>query len=421
MINRIATKHPRLLSIAVAALITLAPNVASARPTQAAGGQVSFMAAEYSTQTLPFWQAFVKGFQAANPGITVKLQMIGWQQNHDTTVRDIAARQLPDLVNTATIWLPEWVKSGAIRTIGPDLLPAKVASDFVPVLLNKGAYYNGQVWGIPLAAATRAMYYNKDLFQKAGIASPPATWDQLYNDVVAIHSKTGNYGYAFDGSGVQAFRYFGFFLWNAGGDFFTSHGKAAFNGPAGVTALSFLLKLVKSGAVPDPTAMTISDVEPLFQAGKLGMMIDGSYQAAILHANAPKLSFGAAAVPISSPSVKPVTWGVTDTLIVSKKADPALASKFIQYFYSPAVHAKFDINEGFLPLTKSEAALPAFKAPLQQAFIKTLPNSRFDPLNPNYSKMQDLLKTAIQQAMKGDATPQQALDTAASTFNRFAS
>jgi len=416
-------KYPRVLSALAVAIVALAPCFAGMRPTAAASGpqgQISFMAAEYSSLTLPFWQKTIKDFEAANPGISVKLQMVGWQQMHDTTVRDIASNQLPDLVNTATIWLPEWVGSGAIRTIGPDLLPSKLAADFVPVLLNKGAQYNGKTWGIPLAAATRAMFYNRTLFHQAGIAGPPKTWDQMYNDTVAIHHKTGMYGYAFDGSGVQAFRYFGFFLWNAGGDFFTSSGKAAFNGPAGVQALTFLAKLVKSGAVPDPTAMTIEDVEPLFQAGRLGMMVDGNYEATLLQGNAPKLSFSAAPVPVSSPAVKPVTWGVTDTLIVSKKANAQLASKFIQYFYSPAVHAKFDINEGNLPLTKSEARLPAFQTPLMQAFIKTLPNSRFDPLNPHYAQMQDLLKTAIQQALKGDASPQQALNNAADTFNRLA-
>src|SRR5690242_20731270 len=97
------TWYPRLLSAVAVTVVALAPGFAGVRSTGAASGaqgQISFIAAEYSTQTLPFWQTVIKNFEQANPGITVKLQMVGWQQMHDTTVRDIAAGQLPDLVNT---------------------------------------------------------------------------------------------------------------------------------------------------------------------------------------------------------------------------------------------------------------------------------------------------------------------------------
>jgi maltose-binding protein MalE len=49
-----------------------------------------------------------------------------------------------------------------------------------------------------------------------------------------------------------------------------------------------------------------------------------------------------------------------------------------------------------------------------------LGTARFDPLNPNYSKMQTLLTTAIQQAVKGSQSPAAALDAAAKSFNSLA-
>ena len=38
---------------------------------------------------------------------------------------------------------------------------------------------DGKTYGLPIAASARAMYYNKDLFEKAGSTRPPATWDEL--------------------------------------------------------------------------------------------------------------------------------------------------------------------------------------------------------------------------------------------------
>src|SRR5215472_17063285 len=98
------------------------------------GNSITFMAAEYSAKTVPFWKETIAAFEKANPGMSVNLRSIGWQQNHDTTARMIASNQLPDLVNTATIWLPEWVKASALQPVTPSIVPTAVQSRFVPSL-----------------------------------------------------------------------------------------------------------------------------------------------------------------------------------------------------------------------------------------------------------------------------------------------
>src|SRR4029079_15440341 len=124
-----------------------------------------------------------------------------------------------------------------------------------------------------------------------GLQAPPATWDEFKKAVVAIKEKTGQFGYGYDGKGVQAFRYFGFFLWNAGGDFFTADGKAAFNSDAGVKALAFLVDLAKTGATPDPSGSGIEALEPMFLAGRLAMIAAGNYFATRVKSDAKDLDF----------------------------------------------------------------------------------------------------------------------------------
>ena len=106
--------------IATAAL--LASTAVSGVFAQDLSGKLSFMVAEYSPKTRPFWEAQVASFEAANPGVDVTLEVVNWQQMHDTTVQRIAAGAMPDLVNTATIWLPEWVEAGAIQEVSPELV-----------------------------------------------------------------------------------------------------------------------------------------------------------------------------------------------------------------------------------------------------------------------------------------------------------
>jgi ABC-type glycerol-3-phosphate transport system substrate-binding protein len=93
--------------------------------------------------------------EKANPGLKVNLRSVGWQQNHDSTAQMIAANQLPDLVNTATIWLPEWVKANAIMPVSSDIVSPALQKSFVPSLFQKGAEYQGKIWGLPIAAAAR--------------------------------------------------------------------------------------------------------------------------------------------------------------------------------------------------------------------------------------------------------------------------
>ena len=114
-------KMKRLLTAAML-VVALGLATTSATASRKASNQITFMVAEYSTKTVPFWKETVKAFEHANPGMKVNLRTVGWQQNHDTTAQMIAADKLPDLVNTATIWLPEWVQANAIMPMSNDIV-----------------------------------------------------------------------------------------------------------------------------------------------------------------------------------------------------------------------------------------------------------------------------------------------------------
>jgi multiple sugar transport system substrate-binding protein len=400
-----------------AALLSLAFMLMAGSAT--AQQKLSFLAAEYSAVSLPFWEKHVAAFEAANPDIDVTLEVVGWNTIHDLTAQRIAAGTMPDVAITATIWVPEWVGADAIQPLSDALVDPTQQADFVPALFEKGAEYNGQSWGLPVAAAARAILFNRKIVAEAGLDpnAPIATWDDYRNMIVAIKEKTGAFGYAFDAKGVRAFRDFGFYLLNNGGEFFNEDGTAAFNSPEGVEALSFLVDLVKTGAVPDPLGTTLEDYQPMFEAGRVATMINGNFAIAGIIANAPGIELAVAPVPVSRPGVTPVTWGVTDTLVVSKNAPVEAARRFIAYIFSTEVRNEFDEKEGMLPVLRSQASNPFFTEPNIKAFIDMLPVSQFDPLHPQYAQMQELVKLAMQAAITGQMDAKAALDKAAADFN----
>ncbi|HUB69992.1 MAG TPA: sugar ABC transporter substrate-binding protein [Acidimicrobiales bacterium] len=378
---------------------------------------ISFEVAEYSSYTVPYWQNVVKKFEAANPNIHVDLTSIAWGQAQNETVRQIAANALPDVVNTATIWLPQWVSSGALQPVSPSMLSGSVRSDILPALYNVASLYKGKIWGLPWAAGTRALFYNKGLFQQAGLNpnDPPTDWAEMYSDAQAIKAKTGSYGYAFEVSDQQAFRYFGYLLINDGGSLLAPNGSAAFDSQAGINALSFLVKANKAGLSPNPISNSLVDLETVFKAGKIGQMIDDAY----FFAEIPKgtVKWGVERIPVGAPGIPGVNWGVTDVLVINKNVQASSLKPFLDYIYQTDIQAKWDAAEGFTPLEQSELTYPAFDNPVEKLFVQMTKVSRFDPFSPDFSQLQVLLKTAEQEALLGKETPAQALAAAAKQFD----
>lgn len=104
----------------------------------------------------------------------------------------------------------------------------------------------------------------------------PGDWAGLKEAVTKVNEKTGQFGFGYDAKGVQAFRYFGFFLRNNGGDF-DADGKAAFNSATARRARRSTVDLAGTKQFRRRLRRSaIEDLEPMFKSGRLAMLIDGN-------------------------------------------------------------------------------------------------------------------------------------------------
>jgi multiple sugar transport system substrate-binding protein len=86
--------------------------------------------------------------------------------------------------------------------------------------------------------------------------------------------------------------------------------------------------------------------------------------------------------------------------------------------YQPENRTAFSKEVGDMPVTQDAATNPMFTDdPVTKMFVDLLPTARFDPLDPNYSKMQEFLRDDLQLAYLGEKTPKEALDDAAAKFD----
>ena len=162
---------------------------------------VRFIVAEYSNATGPYFQKMAQEFHQANPDITVKIEVVNWNTLLQKLQTDISGGTNADLSIIGTRWLLDFVKDGVAEPLDSYMNQAFKnrfigRSSFSPVTID------GKVYGLPIAASARAMFYNKDMLTKAGFPDGPATWD----DVVAAAQKikaAGAYGFGMQGKDTR--------------------------------------------------------------------------------------------------------------------------------------------------------------------------------------------------------------------------
>jgi multiple sugar transport system substrate-binding protein len=370
---------------------------------------IKLVAAEYSKDnTAAFWKDFATKYKAKT-GTTLDVQVISWNDIDQQSSTMVQNNNAPDILNLNVY--ASYAKDNLLYSSG-EVLSDSVKSDLLDAFVKSGTY-NGKMYGMPDLSSARALFYNKDLFSKAGIPAPPKSWDEFEADAKKLTSLgDGTIGYAEPLGPEEAQAEFGIWLVNNGGDW-KSSGKWTINSDKNVETLSFLRKLAVEDKVtqnnPGKTNRT-DGAFPLFASGKAGMVVGFSPLSAQLDKDK-KVNYGVAAMPTKDGSA-PQTYGVTDYLMAFKKSGNADAVKaFYDLYYSPDEVNTFIKAEGFLPVTKSGVQKFSSEASLK-VYLDTLPNVHLTPTDdPTWDKVKLDVQQNIGTAVSKSGDPKKVLDT----------
>jgi N,N'-diacetylchitobiose transport system substrate-binding protein len=354
---------------------------------------------------------YATDFQAKNPGTTVNIEFVPWAQAHDKFVTAIAGGKVPDVAEMGTTWTPEFADQGGLVE-----QPKFASGDYVSSLVD-AATLNGKVYGKPWYAGARALIYRKDILKKAGITSPPATWDDMMAAAKAIKAKVpGVFPVSY--TGLSEHMYLPT-IWQAGGQIATQNGntwKSALNTPEAAKALAYYASFYKDGL--DPKAAVgweEPDAQTAFVNGDVAMLIAGGWTYNSILATKPKLEskIGTALEP-AGPSGKDTAFAGGSHLVQFQESkNKALGAAFIDFMLTPAELNKFTSAVGFLPGTtegiKSSGYLEdAQRKPFAE---QLLDHSAVYPPSPKWGGLEgaNIFDGQIQKVMKGQSTPQQAV------------
>jgi multiple sugar transport system substrate-binding protein len=337
-------------------------------------------------------------------GIKVKLEVIGWPDLLNRILAATTSGQGPDVVNIGNTWSASLQASGALlpwtsqafSTIGGE-------SRFVSSALGSTGEAGKPPAAVPLYSVAYALYYNKALFQQAGIAGPPATWAELIADGQKL-THGGTYGLVVEGASTpenihQAF----VFAAQHGCNFFDATGKPTFTLPgcvAGVQQFVNLMgtdKIVSPGDAEYDQNQSISD----FASGKAAMLM---WQAAGANLKAHGMvpsQYGIAPVPVQSgtpgqgDNVDSMVAGINIAIFKNTKHLSA-AEQFVNFMTSESEQTALNKTYGSIPSVSSALKNPAFSSPELSVIGNVLATSAEAlPQVPGESQFEQLVGAAM--------------------------
>jgi multiple sugar transport system substrate-binding protein len=239
----------------------------------------------------------------------------------------------PDVSSIDLVFAPYFASAGALEDI-TDLANSLPYKDSLSPAHRRLSDFEGTTYAVPFTAEASAIYYNKDLFKKAGLDpdKPPTTYAEVRAAAKKVRDLGGNnYGFAFAGAcgGCNVFE-FAPHIWASGGDVLSEDGKKAmFDTPQVTEALQLYRDMWTDGSVPS-VAKTDAGTQqiPLFTSGKVGMTPLGAF--AIPTMEKAKINFGITPIPGKDGSEASFAGGDVISVISGTK-NKAGAEDFIKW------------------------------------------------------------------------------------------
>ena len=313
-------------------------------------------------------QAIVDAFHATTPKITVKVTVSDWEPYWDKLQTSIAGGDAPDVFAMDGPLFPDYQSRDVLLDLKPfidrdgyDLgqLADQAVADFKTP--------DGQ-FGVPRDLNVVALYYNKKMFDTAGIPYPDDTWDWAKLVDVAKQltlkagGKTTQWGFYTETTDME--NYWSELVWQNGGDIISADHKTSLVGSdQAAGGLQFLQDLIwKDKVMPD--ASITDALGDAFEQGQAAMEANGSWLVATHQAAG--LDFGIAPLP-KGPAGQATSINPTGAVVYKGTKSPEAAWAFVKYLASPAAQTK---------LMDLKASLPANKAVLTGPFATSFDGAK---------------------------------------------
>jgi multiple sugar transport system substrate-binding protein len=359
-------------------------------------------------------------FKKLHPNITIKFQNVPADSATQKLTTQIAGGNAPDTAFLDSSVVQTFASKNALANLDGYIAGSKVVNidDYVQGF-KQTALYKDTMYALPFDGETTGLFYRTDLFQAAGIASPPTTWEE-FEAAAAKLTDPAKKQYGFIMFAPEAQYYWLPFLWQNGGRLMSQDGKTiTFNNQQAVQAADFYVGLRKY-APPDYLNSNSWDGRVAFAEGKVGMYVAGAWFGGEMKTSFPKINGKWSVAPLPKGSAGCATTIAGDSLVVldqSKNRDAAWM--WIEYLSRPENMKTWTFGSPtatLLPPRQSLLSDPELGKhnPWLKGFADQMSCAVNESLNnPKWPEVSDALNTELGKAVYGDQTPTEALTKAA--------
>ncbi len=391
-------------------------------------------------ERIEYFENVAKEFEALHPDINVNVQFNGsYRDNLNKTIAAVNSGTPPNVVQVFEIGTQMMIDGGIIVPV-QDLMDNDPTFDpgiFLTPITN---YYTvgGKLYSIPFNSSTAIMYYNKTMFEEAGLDpdSPPRTFDDFIEVCKALTVKDANGNIEQTGFTWPLHSWFIEQLLAAQNAPLVNNGngrdgrptECVLNNPAGLTIFEWLNTLAEGGYLINTKFEDWSAARNLFMSQKAGILFDSTSNVASHKANAAENGYELGTCflpkPADAPSGGAVIGGASLWIIDGNPMNEMEASwEFVKFLNSKEQQMNWHKFTGYFPVTKEavEGLLfsgfyqeePDHMTAMMQLLLSVPSENTAGAICGVFPEMRTIIETKIQEMCNGEITPVKAIDEAA--------
>ncbi|WP_173915709.1 ABC transporter substrate-binding protein [Halobacillus sp. Marseille-Q1614] len=231
----------------------------------------------------------LEAFEEENPDITVKHEVIA-DQYMDVMKTRLVGGEGPDVFYLDAVEAPALIETGVLEPLSGYVDEEFDIDDFEDNLINAFKDEEGEVYGIPKGYSTLGLFYNKEMFEEAGV-EVPTNWKELEEAAKQLTTEeTVGLGVAPEMARNQ-------FIGESGEGDMVVDGKANFGTQEVIEALQPVVDLREEGAAAAPSEMGSNSTGEMFGQGRAAMVMEGNWNVPYLNETFPDMDYGVAEVP----------------------------------------------------------------------------------------------------------------------------
>jgi len=370
----------------------------------------------YSAEERVIFLSWVEQFEQANPGISVEVTNIPFDGMEPKILTSLATETAPDIARVDVAFLPKLGIRGALEPLD-DYGIADLKGELRAVALSS-CVVDGKTYGLPDQVNGLCLFYNRELFEQAGLDpdDPPDDWDEFVDYAVKLtDSEKGVFGFGMRNSLWWSLP----FIYSFGGQILTDdNARCALATEEAIAGFQFKVDLYskyrveggawRSGGIRDDLG---------FQNRKYAMIFNGPWAVGGLEKGG--IDFDVALIP-EGPAGRATNVGGNNLVVFSTSEHPKEACELMKFVVSREAQAEWANTLGQIPVnTGADAMIDFEKHPYLKVFMEQMDYAKPRPGIGSYPEIENAVNPEMQAALDGKKTVREAMESACDEVNEI--